>query len=313
MKDYLYFIAVAEEQSFSKAAKRLFMAQSSLSQAIKALEEELNVQLFERLPRGVKLTKPGQLVLEKAYEIQELEKSIYLDMNRFQQTFVGELTIGITNYWATLLLPKILNPFMAQYPNIRINVREASTRDLKKAFSTKQMDCILITCEAEELLNEERLVQTKIFEEPLKIAVSQSLLRWDQDQLLNQRRLVAVPFIVLHEGQRLRTIFQEYFAQSGAYPAIFLETQSVFTAYELASAGFGATIIPQHLLSMVKPNPSLSLYGFEHLSQPFIWRLYGLVYKKHHLREPIETFFSLAQAALEEREGKGTNCFQMDE
>jgi DNA-binding transcriptional LysR family regulator len=119
-----YFVAVAEESSFSRAARRLHMAQPPLSSQIKQLEEELGVLLFERSSRGVRTTEAGELLLEEARRIFTLVDSTVSMVRRVGHGEVGRLTLGFVPSSSDELLPPILSNFGEKYPNVDLFLRE---------------------------------------------------------------------------------------------------------------------------------------------------------------------------------------------
>lgn len=297
MNQYRYFIAIAEEKSFSKAAKRLFVAQSSLSQAIKNMEEELQVQLFIRHKHGVTMTEAGSYLLKQAYEMVHLEKRMKSELHHFQDSYLGTLSIGLTNYWATLLLPEILPKFKAAYPNLAIQITEGTTRELRKEMHKNNLDVIFITDVREEQ-REEQLQLERIVQEEIKFAVSPKLLPEGKPgkTYLTLAEVAHLPFIVLHQGQRLRELSDQLFKEMTAPPKVMLETQSVGTAYTLASAGLAVTLVPERLNRFFTVPNAVSLYKIG--KEAVTWELFSVYNRQNPLSEPIDELVMLAKQVL---------------
>lgn len=119
-----YFVAVAEESSFSRAARRLHMAQPPLSNQIKQLEAEIGVRLFERSSRGVQTTEAGELLLEEARRIFTLVEGTVGMVRRVGHGEVGRLTLGFVPSSSDELLPPILSNFGERYPDVDLFLRE---------------------------------------------------------------------------------------------------------------------------------------------------------------------------------------------
>jgi len=119
-----YFVTIAEELHFGRAAKRLYMAQPPLSQQIQQLEEELEVLLFKRSHRRVELTDAGQAFLGEAYKILDQVEQAKLLAQRTARGEVGKLALGFVSSTAFELLPRLLYAYREQYPQIQVSLHE---------------------------------------------------------------------------------------------------------------------------------------------------------------------------------------------
>jgi DNA-binding transcriptional LysR family regulator len=119
-----YFIVLAEELNFSRAAERLHMAQPPLSQQIRSLENELGLQLFDRTTRPLQLTPAGQVFLEKARQVFLQVEQAMLSAQRASQGEIGRLTVGINTSIANSLLPDILRTFCKRFPDVELVLHE---------------------------------------------------------------------------------------------------------------------------------------------------------------------------------------------
>src|SRR5262245_6712487 len=113
-----YFLAVAEELHFSRAAERLKMAQPPLSQQIRQLEDELGVRLFERSNRRVQLTDAGRLILEEAKRAIEQADRVAAMARNAAEGSAGFLRVGFSSSAPYTTLPEILRAFRARFPKV---------------------------------------------------------------------------------------------------------------------------------------------------------------------------------------------------
>jgi hypothetical protein len=122
-----YFVTVAEELHFGRAAQRLHLSQPPLSMQIKALEQELGARLLERSQRRVELTPAGQVFLKEAREILARVEQAGDAARRAARGEIGELTVGFVTIADYNLLPQTLSAFRARNPGIRLVLREATS------------------------------------------------------------------------------------------------------------------------------------------------------------------------------------------
>ena len=127
LRHFKCFVAVAEELHFGKAAKRLHLSQPPVSQAIKELEMELGVQLFERTSRKITLTPPGAELLRDARSILARTESIKQHAAMAAAGIGGSLSLGFIPLDTYTFLPTVLAPFTSKWPGIRLNLLESTT------------------------------------------------------------------------------------------------------------------------------------------------------------------------------------------
>ncbi|MDU2611008.1 MAG: LysR family transcriptional regulator, partial [Pseudomonas aeruginosa] len=130
-----YFIAVAEELHFGRAAERLGISQPPLSQQIQALEEEIGARLFERTNRRVELTDAGRLFLDESRQVlAQVDKAVLL-ARRAHLGELGELKIGFTSSAPfTSTIPSSIHAFRKAYPDVHLDLQEMSSRQVLKAL-----------------------------------------------------------------------------------------------------------------------------------------------------------------------------------
>lgn len=122
-----YFATIAEEGQITSAARRLHIAQPPLSQQLKALENELGVQLFERIPSGIKITEAGSLLLQRSYEIMALMENIQDELSTFRDGLEGILKIGTVSSSGSTLIDENFLSFKKAFPKIKFNLYEGNS------------------------------------------------------------------------------------------------------------------------------------------------------------------------------------------
>src|SRR5205085_785689 len=138
-----YFVAVAEEGSFSHAAEREHVSQPSLSQQIQKLEAELNQQLFDRLPRSVVLTEAGRCLLPYARQILSAIADAGRSVAALEDEVAGRLSVGAIPSIAVYVLPRLIRRFQQRYPKVTFELFEDTTDKLAQRLEDGTLDLAL--------------------------------------------------------------------------------------------------------------------------------------------------------------------------
>ena len=135
----VYFISSAEHRSFTKAAEKLFISQTAISQQILALERNLKVKLFHRTKRGVELTSAGKILYQEAKKIVELNYKAEEKMKQVALGYQGIIGIGIS-FYDVPFLPELLRTFKKKYPRIHINLNRDNLHKLNQDLENGKID-----------------------------------------------------------------------------------------------------------------------------------------------------------------------------
>ncbi|WGV28322.1 LysR substrate-binding domain-containing protein [Halotia branconii] len=243
-----YFIAVAEELHFSKAAERLHIAQPPLSQQIQQLEAELGVKLFHRkTKRQIQLTEAGQVFLQEAYQLLvQLETAVTLTQ-RIGRGQTGQLRIGFTSLVIYDLLPLILRQFREQFLEVELVLLELTTSQQEQALKDSRIHVGF----AHPPLEDDTLSYKCIHRQTLVVALSSTHPLAQQEDIC-VRSLFSEPLIMfpryLAPGlyDRIMSIFQ----QENFKPNITQEAIQMQTIIGLVSAGMGVAITPSSLQNL---------------------------------------------------------------
>jgi DNA-binding transcriptional LysR family regulator len=138
-----YFVTIAEEQSFTRAAERLWIAQPGLSTQIRRLEEELGVKLFERHTRGVDLTDAGRVFLERARAALAAAEDAKAAVSDLESGLVGAIRLGLATEARSQLVPSLLERFGASRPDVEITVIESHGGTLLRDLRDKRLDALI--------------------------------------------------------------------------------------------------------------------------------------------------------------------------
>ena len=134
ISDFFNILIIADEKSLSKAAKRLFVSQPSLTKCLQKAESNFNEPLFSRTSNGLIPTFAGEKFLKYAREILKKYNELNEEMIKINHLNSGNLNLGVTYKIATFLLPKILPKFYKKFPDVHINLIEDTAANLEKKF-----------------------------------------------------------------------------------------------------------------------------------------------------------------------------------
>jgi len=278
-----YVLKVAEEQSFSQAAKKLYIAQPSLSQCIQRLEKQLGVLLFDRAATPLRLTFAGELYIETAKRILDLNDQLIQQMDDIADLKIGRLTIGSSPFRSTYLLPQVLPAFQKKFPGIEIVLAEGTTAELEEFTLNGTTDFSIVLLP----LAEDLFAYEPILTEELLVALSphHPLSKQNKGSQSNQppwpkikiSQLKEVPFILMKHGQRLHQTLLDLCAQAGFKPKVILESQSMEAAQSLVVAGLGATLLPD---TLVRLRPMSEHPCYFSIEEPLNTRTVVIAYRK---------------------------------
>lgn len=240
-----YFIAVAEELHFSKAAERLHIAQPPLSQQIQQLEAQLGVELFHRkTKRQVQLSEAGQVFLQEAYQLlAQLQKAIELTQ-KIGRGEKGQLRIGFTGLVTYNLLPVILRQFREQFPEVELMLQELTTTEQERALQDSRIHVGF----AHPPLEDNTLNQKCIQQEALIVALAETHPLAEREKI-SVRSLINENFIVFprHLGSGLYDQIVSLCQQGNFSPKVTQEAIQMQTIIGLVSAEMGIAIVPSSL------------------------------------------------------------------
>ncbi len=243
-----YFVAIVETGGFSRAAERCDVAQPSLSQQIKKLENEIGEPLFDRLGRKVVLTDVGKLLLPRARKILEELQGIKVDLQSEIRDGHGNLTVGFIPTIAPFVLPGVIRIFSQEFPNAKLEVHEGLTDDLIEKIISAELDVGITS-----LPIKNKLIRTEeLLTEPLLVAASH---KYDivNRAAIRIKELDELPFIALSEVHCLGEQVQTFCYQQDVDLNIVCHTAQLSTVQNCVALGLGVSLVP-HALALKDPS-----------------------------------------------------------
>ncbi|MEZ0602503.1 LysR substrate-binding domain-containing protein [Paraburkholderia sp. IW21] len=244
-----YFIAVAEEGNFSRAAERLHMSQPPLSQQIKALEDSLGVTLFMRGRLGARLTRAGEALLVRARSIVNDCDSVEKLVRRVADGLEGYIRIGIINSVMYGPLPRTMHLFQKRNPEVEWTLHELLPDRQQEALIRGQID-VGFACSSTE---HRELRSILIYPQRLVIALSGSHPLAGR-RCVTLRELAHDPFVLLNtQSPMIRGILAAC-VRDGFEPRVLHESADPETVLSLVGAGVGISILPESLSTTPREN-----------------------------------------------------------
>jgi DNA-binding transcriptional LysR family regulator len=252
LRQLRYFIAVAEEMHFGRAAKKLHMTQPPLSQAIIALEAQLGTVLFLRSTRQIELTHAGVILLPEARKLVEQAAQLPRLAQRAALGELGNIRLAFISVADYSILPTVLRHYRQTHPQVSIDLLEATTDTQWQLLSNREIDAGILIPPLPRGLSKE-LQYCPIHHENLVLALpSQHAHRSAAGQLKTYRDL---PLIIFPRkiAPALHDAILACFHQQGITPTIAQEAIQMQTIIALVSANLGMALVPESLAQLQRP------------------------------------------------------------
>src|ERR1700734_4573495 len=236
-----YVLAVAEEQSFTRAAARLHLAQPSLSRQVRLLEQELGVVLFNRSPgQGlVTLTPDGAALLPFISRVLADVEATGAEARALSGMARGRLAVGATPSLITSVLAPALVAFHQSHPGIDLSVVEAGSHQLVPQVASGEVDLALVVLPVTDPLVE----TTPLFDDPLVLATAPGH-PFARRRRVRVRDLDGLDLVMFREGYDLRAVTLSACAEAGGEPHLVSQGAEMAGVLSFVAAGLGAAVVP---------------------------------------------------------------------
>ncbi|MFC0518965.1 LysR substrate-binding domain-containing protein [Mucilaginibacter angelicae] len=238
LRQLQYFVKAAETMNFTEAAAAVFITQSTLSQQIKQLEEELGMLLFDRVGKRVRITEAGHIFLTHARKILNDVQRSKQAISELQNATTGELNLGVSYAFTSLLLPA-LAPFSTKYPGIKIFITYGSPEELEKKLRLAELDMILAFHNESD---DEDLEMQELFSSSVVMVVSKNN-PLAQLKKISLEELAKQDLILPGKGFSSRDFINDLFNRKKITPNIKIELNDVHSLLALVENGPWATVL----------------------------------------------------------------------
>ena len=303
-----YIYEVYREQSFSRAAQKLYLSQPSLSLTIKRYENEIGVQIFDRSTAPVKLTDAGEVVMEYIQRILATERDMQAYLEDYRELKTGNLTLGAAHMFSSYLLPHLIARFLYVYPDIHVSIAESDFVSLQGMTLNGDVDLLIESHD----FDQELFQVYPLFEEYILLAVpandtlnsGKAACALTAADVLRNRHVDEQwpciplelfrerPFLMLEKGHDMNSRGLRFCRESWFEPKVFMYLNQLTTACSLAAQHLGVTFVSDTAVKLTNPGEELLYYK---LTGPNVKRCINLVHKrKRYVSKAAEAFIAMA-------------------
>jgi|GEM_PF-1063738 len=298
-----YIITVAEEGSISKAAKKLFISQPSLSQYIQKLEQELGAELFKR-SSPLQLTYEGKIYVKMARKILYEENVMKQTLFDIVHDKAGEITIGAGQFNSTCILPCIVQNFQEKYPYIKVIMKDEIELLLFEMLNKNECDLIFTTMEPENDMDQYEIIN--LSKEEYLLAVPSSLdpvgteykdnIKNTADNVfpnMDIKTFKDLPFIFIENRNIiLHTIMEKICAMEKIKPVTQIECANITVVLHLVAAGAGVSFVPSSAV-LFNMGDDIHFYSIKQVGNN---RKLNLIYEKNkYLTKNAKYFIEISR------------------
>ncbi len=262
-----YFVSVCETGTVSAAAENLYIAQPSLSNAIKEMEQEFGVKLFARQHRGMVITPEGERLYKMAKELlsrAQQTENIMKDMGKQRKI----LRLGVPPMIGSVVLPKIYRDFMSDNPDIHIEITEGGQQELLSRLSEGFLDMAFIP---QENFEEKGFAGINIVKTEIVCCVSRENALADKESI-TAKELSKTPIVIFKDSFYHTEEVRKWFSDSKVKPNIILQTAQLSTIQSLVSNNIAAGFMFRPLIDEKKGFRAISASPVMDIDISLVWK-----------------------------------------
>lgn len=285
-----YVVAVAQERHFGRAAERVFVTQPALSLAIKKLEDDLGVTIFERRQNKVELTPLGEQIIHQAQRVLEEAERVKILAAQGKDQLNGLLRLGVIATVGPYILPDLVPRLNARAPKMPLELEENLTQNLASMLKNGKLDVIMIALPFEE----SGILTTPLYDEPFQAVVPVGH-PWQKKKLLDSRQLSTEKVLLPHAGHCFRQQVLEACPELSRSDTEGWQGNSLETIRQMVVSGFGITVMPCSALTSKHQNKRLITIK---LAEPVPGRRIGLAWRRGYTRPQVIEILRASVRAL---------------
>ncbi|MBQ9387333.1 MAG: LysR family transcriptional regulator [Lachnospiraceae bacterium] len=245
LKELEYIVAIADSGSISRAAEKLFIAQSSLSQFLTRYECDLESKLFVRTGSGVRTTPAGDIFVRNSRQILQQYSRVKAELKEADKPSCGRIIFGISSFRGSALIPPLLKRFRAEYPGVDIIIKEANTIDLRKEIAAGNLDMALVAnlpgknCDGDKFIMKDEVLLVANMAHPVMKYVHYN---YPERPWIDLMDTAYFEYLLSNKSTVLGNVADELFKKHGISPvALNRDLTAAFSA-EMACCGLGLAL-----------------------------------------------------------------------
>ncbi|ACD23282.1 LysR family transcriptional regulator [Clostridium botulinum] len=232
------FYETATELNMTSVAKKLYISQPSISQAIHEIEDELEVRLFDRIGKKLYLTHEGEIYLNYTRRILNLYDESIRTINDINTNEKGKIKIGASTTIGIYILPDIIKGFLKEHSGIEISLAIDNTSNIEKMILENKIDFAYI----EGTTNLDEIVQAKVWEDEL-IFISSLNHSWSKKEMVSTKDIIKEKLIMREQGSGTREIIEAYLKNNNIDYKIFMELGNTEAIKKSVEANLGVSCL----------------------------------------------------------------------
>jgi DNA-binding transcriptional LysR family regulator len=240
------FMAVAQAQSFRRAAERLHTSQPALSQHVRELEDELGARVLDRLRRTVQLTDAGRLLLDHAHRVFATLHSARESIGELEGLQRGSLVIGASTTPGIYLLPRVIATFRRRHPNIAVNLRIANSRVIEQRIRANELDLGVVG--GHGLAPGEECLAAGLVDELVLIVWPGH--PWARRRAIEPGQLTSAPLLVREEGSATRDVAERALLSAGVSSRAAMELDHTEAIKQAVIAELGVAFVSMYTIQV---------------------------------------------------------------
>ena len=260
-----YMVTLAQEGSFTAAARRLGVSQPGLCGWLDALEAQLGVKLVLRSRKGIVLTPAGQLYLNGSRRMLAVQQRTAAALANLDGGELPGLRVAGTPVGGAKIFAQIFGAFTSRFPNVPLQFVESYNREAQRLVEEGQADFALCSLPDPDACRAECLVKQRI--ELIAVLPDHSPLSYDHSALpvgsalptLSLRHLDDMPFMMPGDEMSYYPVLQQLFQNAGIHPRIIFQSSNTSILYQMVCRGYGAAILPRRVVLAHDPVSPFSL------------------------------------------------------
>jgi DNA-binding transcriptional LysR family regulator len=249
LTDLRLFVAVAEDANLTRGAARCHLAPSSASHRLKALEEALGAPLLERLPRGVRLTRAGEVLLQGARQVFAQLEQMHADLAPYAQGIRAQVVVHANTNATNSFLPDDLGGYLHAHPQVRVSLKESTSPEVLRAVAAGEAEVGVVAGSVDGSGLESRPYRR----DRLVLAVPPGHPIAARGQV-KFAEVATEPFVLLHAGSAIHTFMMGMAADLGVTLDARIQVNSFEAILRMVGAGVGFGMVPASAIAR-HPNP----------------------------------------------------------